>query len=418
MKHIDRLILIIALCLPLGRVQAQEQTLNLDSILARIVRNHPELKGFDRRAEALRASAGGAKALMAPMAGIGTFMTPYPGQRVMEESEKGSVMVTVEQTITNRSKREANGRYLGARADAETYRRAARWNQLRAEARAACIRWNHASERKRNLASLEQTGLLMLEVARARVTHNQEQPAAVYKSESRLAEIRNMMDMEQVSMDEARAQLTAMMGLPAGTVFQIDSAAHTTIPVLATVTDTASLAAGRSDIRIIEQEIRLMRLNRELQLQQARPDYRLRFDHMQPLGRMMPAQFTAMAMVSIPIAPWSAPMYKAEAAGMEHQIKAMEHERAAMLLENSGMLERLRLQVNGMKKQLDRYEQQILPALEKNAATVRSAWTENRESLPMVLDAIEALAMSRQEYLNKKESFYLMITEYEKLAEQ
>ncbi|MFM7328391.1 MAG: TolC family protein [Bacteroidota bacterium] len=417
MKHINRLILSLVLTLPMSGLHAQDRPLTLDSILSRIARNHPELRGYDQRAEALRAGAGGAKALMAPMAGIGTFMTPYPGQRIMEESEKGSVMVSVEQTITNRSKREANGRYLGARADAETYRRAGRWNLLRAEARAACIRWNLASERKRNLSTLEQTGQLMLEVARARITHNQEQPAAVYKAESRLAEIRNMMDMEQVTMDESRAQLAAMMGLPSGTMFRLDSTARPSLPVLAAATDTASLAASRSDIRIIDQEIRLMRLNRELQLQQARPDYRLRFDHMQPIGNM-PAQFTAMAMVSIPIAPWSAPMYKAEAAGMEHQISAMELERSAMLLENRGMLERMRIQVNGMQKQLDRYEQQILPALEKNAATVRAAWTENRESLPMVLDALEALAMSRQEYLNKKESYYLMINEYEKLAEQ
>jgi len=417
MKRIDLLILMLILAQPVQRLQAQDQPLTIDTILSRIARRHPELLGYQQRAEALRAGAGGARAWMAPMAGVGTFMTPYPGQRIMEESEKGSVMFSFEQTIPNRSKLEANGRYLGARADAEKFRQASRWNLLRSEARIACYRWNLAAERLKNLASLERTGQLMLEVARVRVSHNQEQPAAVYKAEGRLAEIRNMMEMEQVTMDESRAQLAALMGLPAGASFTTDSTIRPSIPLFAAETDTAVLAATRSDIRIIDEEIRLMRLNRELQQHQAKPDFRIRFDHMQPIGNM-PAQFTAMAMVSIPIAPWSAPMYRSEVASMDHQITAMELERSAMLLENRGMLDRMRIQLIGMQKQLERYERSILPSLEKNYATVRSSWEENREALPMVLDALEALAMSRQEYLNKKESFYLMITEYEKLAEQ
>ena len=417
MKRIDLLILLLVLVQPLQRLHAQDQPLTMDTILSRIARRHPELLGYEQRAEALRAGAGGARAWMAPMAGLGTFMTPYPGQRIMEESEKGSVMFSVEQNIPNRSKLAASGRYLGARADSEALRRASRWNLLRSEARVACYRWNLAAERHKNLATLERTGQLMLEVARVRISHNQEQPAAVYKAESRLAEIRNMMDMEQVTMDESRAQLAALMGLPAGAPFLLDSTMRPSVPLFAAETDTATLASSRSDIRLIDQEIRLMRLNRELQQQQAKPDFRIRFDHMQPIGKM-PAQFTAMAMVSIPIAPWSAPMYRSEVASMDHQITAMELERSAMLLENRGMLDRMRIQLTGMQKQLERYERSILPSLQKNYATVRAAWEENREPLPMVLDALEALAMSHQEYLNKKESFYLMITEYEKLAEQ
>ena len=46
------------------------------------------------------------------------------------------------------------------------------------------------------------------------------------------------------------------------------------------------------------------------------------------------------------------------------------------------------------------------------------AYEENREQLPMVIDGWEALNMAELEYLEKMETYYLMITNYEKVAEK
>ena len=89
-----------------------------------------------------------------------------------------------------------------------------------------------------------------------------------------------------------------------------------------------------------------------------------------------------------------------------------------MLLETQGMTERMRIQLTGMQRQLERYEKQILPSLDRNFNAIRSGWEENREPLTMVLDALEAVGMARHEYLLRKESYHLMITDYEKLVEE
>jgi cobalt-zinc-cadmium efflux system outer membrane protein len=57
------------------------------------------LQEYDNKVKALNTYTEGAKSWMAPMVGAGTFMTPYPGQLLMDERDKGSVMISVEQDI-------------------------------------------------------------------------------------------------------------------------------------------------------------------------------------------------------------------------------------------------------------------------------------------------------------------------------
>jgi len=160
-----------------------------------------------------------------------------------------------------------------------------------------------------------------------------------------------------------------------------------------------------------------MRLNQELQRIQSKPDFRLRFDHMQPIGNM-PTQFTAMAMVSIPIAPWSSKMYKSEVRGMYYDIEAMKRGRESILVETRGMLTGMAAKLKAMQLQLDNYSTKIIPALKKNYETEMLAYEENREQLPMVIDGWEAMNMAQIEYLNKREEYYLMIVSYEKELEK
>ena len=61
-----------------GSVQAQ--IIGLDSVLHLIDRQNPMLQEYDNKVAALNTYTEGANSWMAPMVGIGTFMTPYPGQ--------------------------------------------------------------------------------------------------------------------------------------------------------------------------------------------------------------------------------------------------------------------------------------------------------------------------------------------------
>jgi hypothetical protein len=82
------------------------------------------------------------------------------------------------------------------------------------------------------------------------------------------------------------------------------------------------------------------------------------------------------------------------------------------------MLAGMSAKLRGMQTQLDNYSTKIIPALQKNYETVMLAYEENREQLPMVIDAWEALNMAQMEYLEKREEYYIMVVSYEKELEK
>ncbi len=143
--------------------------------------------------------------------------------------------------------------------------------------------------------------------------------------------------MQEGDIAKARAWLNSLMNIQGNAMFAIDTN-YKPVFVPAAKIDTASLAMARNDIKKMEYNIQSMQLNIEAMKKQSRPDFRLRFDHMSPLTKMMPKAFSVMGMVSIPIAPWSSTMYKSEAKGMTYEIAAMNKEKAAMLQETQGML--------------------------------------------------------------------------------
>ena len=111
-------------------------------------------------------------------------------------------------------------------------------------------------------------------------------------------------------------------------------------------------------------------------------------------------------------------MYRAEVRGMSYDIEAMKREKEALIIEARGMLAGMAARITRMQQQLDAYTQRILPALRKSYDTRRLAYEENREQLPMVIDAWETVNMAEIERLEKLEAYYVMIVAYEKEAEK
>jgi hypothetical protein len=223
--------------------------------------------------------------------------------------------------------------------------------------------------------------------------------------------------MTRSDLEDNSYRLKALMNVPINDSIAIDTTTVVDFNAEQIINDTTALREQRSDIKQLDQTIEVMRLNQQLQRYQAKPDFKIKFDHMQPIGNM-PNMFSAMAMVSIPIAPWSSKMYKAEVRGMQYDIEAMKKGREAILIETRGMLAGMSSQLTKMKQQLENYDKKIIPALSKNYQTVMLAYEENREQLPIVIDAWEALNMAQIEYLNKMEEYYKMIVSYEKELEK
>lgn len=393
------------------------QVLALDSVLSIIDRNNPMLQEYDYKVRALDEYSEGATSWMAPMVGAGTFMTPYPNQMLMEEGDKGAWMFSVEQEIPNPAKLKANKNYLRSRRDVEKEGRAIQFNTLRTEAKTYYYQWLVAEEKLKILHANETIMDLMLKLARIRYPYNQGSLGNIYKAEGRLSEVQNMVIMTRSDIDSYQLRLKALMALSPSDSIMVDTTTFVDFHADQIIYDTTALSDQRSDIRQIDEQIEVMRLNQQLQAIQAKPEFKIRFDHMQPIGNM-PSQFTAMGMISIPIAPWSSRMYKAEVKGMQYDIQAMQKGRQAILIETRGMLAGMASQIVRMKQQLDNYESKIIPALRKNYQTLMLAYEENREQLPIVIDGWEALNMSQMDYLEKRQEYYTMIVSYEKELEK
>jgi cobalt-zinc-cadmium efflux system outer membrane protein len=410
-----RILLAASLCL--AWTCSSAQTWTLDSVLAAVENNNPALEVYDNRIRAIDAYAQGTRSWMAPMVGVGTFMKPYPNETVTHESEKGSWMFSLEQDIPNPAKLNASKRYMDSRSGVEEQARSVRLNALRAEARTLYFQWLVAEKRLTVLSENERIMELMLRLSRIRYPYNQASLSSIYRAEGRLGEVHNKITVTKSDIESFRHRLQALMALPMSAPMMIDTTMQVTFEPDPILTDTAALGARRSDVRQLEESIRTMRLNEELRRVQAKPDFRIRIDHMQPVGSM-PKSFSAMAMVSIPIAPWSSRMYRSEVRGMQFDVEAMKDEREAILVAARGRLIALGARITATEQELQNYQSKIIPALRRHHRAVMVAYEENQEQLPAVIDAWEALNAAQMEYLEKMEMYYLMISEYDKELEK
>jgi outer membrane protein, heavy metal efflux system len=414
----SRLVKLVSASLVLLTFQTKAQVVTLDSLLAVIDRQNPMLQEYDYKVRALDAYTEGAKSWMAPMVGVGPYWYPYPGETVMSESEKGMFMINLEQDIPNPAKLKAKRNYYASKAKVEQQARAVQYNALRSEAKTFYYKWLVAEKKHSVLKENERIIELMLKLARIRYPYNQGSLGNIYKVEGRLHEVQNMMLMTAADKRESSYRLKSLMNLNPTDSIMVDTTTSVHFDPNQIAYDTASLRERRSDVKQINQSIEVMRLNQQFQRVQAKPDFKIRLEHMDPRGQGMPNQFSAMAMVTIPIAPWSSKMYKAEVRGMQYDIEAMRKEREAVLIESRGMLAGMATQLSSMQKQLANYQTKIIPALRKNYETLILGYEENREQLPIVIDGWEALNMTQMEYLNKLESYYNMIISYEKALEK
>lgn len=404
---------LLILLLLLTSLPSFGQQMTLDSLLTVIRTNNPMLEVYDKRVQAMAAYTEGATSWMAPMAGVGTFMTPYPGQEMMEDGDKGMLMFSVEQKIPNPAKQRAKKELYQSRAAIEQATQRVTYNQLRAEAKILYYQWLVLEKKMKVLQENASIMEMMKKLAEIRYPYSEGSLSNIYKAEGRLYEVQNRILMTASDIEQKNIMLNTLMDIPVETRYQIDTTTVNVGAILASI-DTANLADRRSDILRLENTIHTMQLNTKLMSYEAKPDFSIRFDHMQPYGAMMPNQFTAMAMVSIPIAPWSSKMYKSQVRGMNYEIEAMQEARESILNEAQGMLSSMAAEIRKMQQQLINYDTKIIPALQKNYQTVMLAYEENNEALPIVIDAWEALNMAQMEYLDKMENYYLMIVDYEK----
>ena len=411
MKHIIRNVKWLLVLLPLSLSAQDTAVLRLDTILRRIDNNNILLQSYELRAEAFKYSADASTAWMAPMVGVGTFMTPYPGQMKMEPSDAGQLMLRLEQDIPNRSKLNARKRYIESQGRVERANRRITLNDFKAEAKRLYYTWLVAEQRIKVLEQNERIIAMMKKIEEVRYPYNRSQLGGVYRAEAKIEENRNMMRMQEGEIARSRAYLNGLMNRPGNEIFEIDT---TNKPVfIPVIHDSASLLV-RGDIIKMNESISSMDLNIQSMRQQWKPDFKIQYDHMYPLDAMMPNQYSIMGMISIPLAPWASKMYKSEIKAMQSNIQAMQKERSAMLQETQGMLYGMQYEILSMQKRIVAMEEKVIPALQKTLDANFINYQENKLQLTVVIDSWEALTMMQLDLLNEKLKFYQMIVDHEK----
>lgn len=410
MRNIKYIVLLLAV-LPLQLLG--QQNLSLDTILNRIENNNLLLQTYALKAESFKHKAKAGLAWMAPMVGVGTFMTPYPGQQVMENGDRGALMMQFEQEIPNPGKQNAQKRYVESKGDVELAGRAIALNSFKAQAKIQYYTWIVANQRIKVLRENDKIMQMMKKVEQIRYPYNQSQLSGVFRANAKIEENKNMIRMQQGDIAKAKATLNSLMNLPGNQELTIDT---TFVPVFIAEgkIDTMQLADQRKDIFQMEQNIRSMKLGIDAMKAQGKPDFKIRFDHMSPLNNMMPNAFSVMGMVSIPIAPWSSKMYKSEVKAMDYEIQAMEKERAGMLQESHGMLTGMQNEIIIMQNRITAMEEKIIPALKRTLDADFVNYQENKLQLPAFINSWEALTMMQLNLLDEKMKLYLMIVDYEK----
>ncbi|WP_211319992.1 TolC family protein [Dyadobacter jejuensis] len=397
-----------------GLVHAQDpRVLSLDTIISRISRNNSLLQSYALKAESYAHSADAATAWMAPMVGVGTFMTPYPGQNLGEGVGKGNVMFEIAQDIPNRAKLEAKRNFIGSQADVERATREVTLNTYKAMAKRLYYNWLIADARIGVLQENERLLVLMKKIEEVRYPYNQVALGGVYQAEAKILENRNRMVMQEGIIGKAKGYLNSLMNAEGSHDFTIDTTLHPKF--LPTVTyDTTLLADTRKDIFQMDARIRTMKLNIVSSRQQKKPDFKIRFDHMSSLSAMMPNAFSVMGMMSIPIAPWASKMYQSDIKAMQLNVAGMQKERAAKLVETQGALVGMQAEIGSIQQRLATMEQKIIPALQKSMDAYFANYQENKEKLSVVIDAWEALTMMKMTVLDEKLKLYERIADYEK----
>ena len=256
----------------------------------------------------------------------------------------------------------------------------------------------------------------VIKTSEIRYPYQQEKLNSIYKAKANLAEIQNTRIMFESEINWRRVYLNQLMNRDKFLEFDVDTSI--TIQNYEQLkSDTSTLIVSRSDLAAIDKNIQISKYKQQYERSKLKPDFSIQYGHMFSFGNNANL-FTLMGMASIPIAPWSSKMYKSTVMGLHYEIQGYQKQKDAIINEATGTLESLKFRIRSQKQQISMYNKSIIPALEKNHKTSLLAYEQNTEDLFVVLEALQALQLSKMEVLNKQQELLNLQVEYEKTIEQ
>jgi len=385
------------------------QVITLDSVLNIIEKNNPMLKMYDEQIRSAKDYSEMAKSWMPPKFSTGPWQTPY------NDFKSGMWMFTGEQMFPNSAKQNANYKLMTGMSILETKEKSVRVNELFSAAKQNFYEWIILKKKNEILIQTDSLLSYMIGVAEVRYTYNKEKLSNIYKAQADLYELQNMELMLNGDMSMKNVELNTLMNIDKNTVLNFD----TNIVVKnyeLQPPDTALISATRSDVKLFDEKINLIKLQQKFEQSKRLPDFGISVSHMQTFGDM-PNLYSAMAMVTLPIVPWASKEYSSAIKGLNCKSNAVNYERQSLINLTAGNLASLQAQIKSTKNQIANFENNIVPAYYKSYQSSLSAYEENTENLFIVLDGLRMYRMSKINELNQLNTLLKLQVSYEKELE-
>ena len=395
------------------------QQMSLPAVMDSIAANHPVVKMYNAEIRSMDAAAKGARSWMPPTVGAGFFMTPYNAKLWQRDGDMlgmGSVAVSVEQMFPNRKKLNANENLMKAMSAVEKEKLYAALNENFQDAKKLYYSSIVLDKKLKVVKENEKMLDFMIRNAEIRYKNGLSKISAYYKAKAALGSSKNMQLMYENDLRVNRIRLNALMGRDALSPLEILPEYNLNDYSLETFGQDL-FEQNRSDLRGIDREINIARLKQDLEKQNLKPEFGVKFENMFGFGGQ-PMQFSLMLMVKLPFVSWASGMNKANIESLKLKEEALQAQKEMMVNEYSGMAYGMRNELDLNKNQLKLYEDTIIPALKKNYKSMQLGYEQNTEELFMLYDAWEQLNMTQLEYFEILTKALQTQTEIDRLIER
>ena len=416
--NIKLLFLLLGLIVSSNEINAQ--TMSLDSIINIIKINNSELEIYDAQIKAYNEYAKGAKSLDPPQVGAGFFMTPYNPKMWMPDAMNngdamGSFMISAQQMFMNPQKLNANATYMKSMSSVDSAMQKSMRNELISMAKMNYFEWMFMNRKLLVINESEELLNYLIKATELKYTYGMDKLNSYYKAKAMLGEMQTMKVMVEQEIKQRTISLNTLMNRDKNKLFDIDTS-YVLKNYELDATDSSLIVKNRSDYSMLSKNINVLKTKQNYEYSKRLPDFGIKYDHMIAFGTD-PQQFSIMAMISIPIVPWSSKMYKSTVAGLNFEIEAEKMKQKSFINQVSGNVENIKVQLKAKKQQVALSEKIIIPSMDKNYQTELLAYEQNTEMLFMVLDAWQNLKVVQLMYLDQLMELLALQIQYEKQME-
>ncbi|MBW7891918.1 MAG: TolC family protein [Chitinophagaceae bacterium] len=375
-----------------------EDIWKLERILDSIEVQNAGLQQFALKTNASNKQAEAVKAWDAPSIGVGLSEFPYNVPKGMEARKMP--MIRVQQMFPNFARQKNQKAYFESFSQLNKNDRETMKNQLFFQAKNTFTEAYIAEKKLAVLDQQEKQIQLLLKIAEGRLQYGKADLPNIYKIRAKLSDLKSQRIKIESVVGQSSAILNSLMNRPVGQSLKIDTLADPAanrINILSI--DSGYIQNHRSDIQRISNEIETDKLQQKSILSQSKPTFGITLDNMRMAGGMY--MYNVMAMVTIPIAPWSKKGYKNEAQSLDYEIQAKQKDFEDKVQQTLGVVHKQQLEIQTAEKDLNIFKTEVIPAYKKTLQANLDALGENQGNIYETLTAWEDLTMKEFEYYEK-----------------